>query len=99
MPGVEDDLSGIPDSYQLLQNFPNPFNPTTTIYYGLPQESSVELIIFDILGNEVLKISEEQKPAGYHKFDFDASRLNSGVYFYRINAGNYVKTMKMVLMK
>ncbi len=99
VPGVEDDLSGIPDSYQLLQNFPNPFNPTTTIYYGLPQESSVELIIFDVLGNEVLKISEEQKPAGYHKFDFDASRLNSGVYFYRINAGDYVKTMKMVLMK
>jgi len=99
VPGVEDDLSGIPDSYQLLQNFPNPFNPTTTIYYGLPQESSVELIIFDVLGNEVLNISEEQKSAGYHKFDFDASRLNSGVYFYRINAGDYVKTMKMVLMK
>lgn len=99
VPGVEDDLSGIPDSYQLLQNFPNPFNPTTTIYYGLPQESSVELIIFDVLGNEVLKISEDQKPAGYHKFDFDASRLNSGVYFYRINSGDYVKTMKMVLMK
>jgi hypothetical protein len=97
--GVEDDLSGIPDSYQLLQNFPNPFNPTTTIYYGLPQESSVELIIYDVLGNEVLKISEELQSAGYHKLDFDASALNSGVYFYRVNAGDYVKTMKMVLMK
>ena len=98
-PGVEDDLSGIPDSYQLLQNFPNPFNPTTTIYYGLPQESSVELIVYDVLGNEILKISEDQKPAGYHKFDFDASQLKSGVYFYRIDAGDFVKTMKMVLMK
>jgi hypothetical protein len=99
VPGVGNDLNGIPDSYLLLQNFPNPFNPSTTIYYGLPQENSVELIVFDVLGHEILKISEDHKPAGYHKFDFDASLLKSGVYFYRINAGDFVKTMKMVLMK
>jgi hypothetical protein len=99
VPGVENDLSGIPDSYQLLQNFPNPFNPSTTIYYGLPEESSVVLRIYDILGNEVFRHEEEQKPAGYHKSDFDASQLNSGVYFYRIEAGDFVKTMKMLLLK
>lgn len=99
LPGVEEELNGIPESYTLLQNYPNPFNPVTTIYYGLPEESSISLIVFDILGNEILKISEEQKPAGYHKFTFDASTLNSGIYFYKLEASNFVQTKKMILIK
>jgi hypothetical protein len=99
LPGVEDELSGIPNDYVLLQNYPNPFNPTTTIYYGLPQESSVKLIIYDVLGNQILKISEEQQQAGYHKVEFDASSFRSGVYFYRIEAGKFVQTRKMILIK
>jgi hypothetical protein len=99
LPGVEDVFSGIPDSYKLLQNYPNPFNPITTIYYGLPEESEVTIIIFDVLGNEVLVFSEEKQTAGYHNIKFDATDYRSGIYFYRLQAGDYLETKKMVLMK
>jgi hypothetical protein len=97
--GVEDQFNGIPDDYTLMQNYPNPFNPATTIYYALPEASSVELIIFDVLGNVIMKYAEERQPAGYHKFNFDASGFISGVYFYQLQAGDFVETKKMVLMK
>jgi len=97
--GVEDDLSGIPDDFALMQNYPNPFNPATTIYYALPEASSVELIVYDILGNEIMKFVEDQQAAGYHKINFDASGFISGIYFYQIQAGDFVETKKMVLMK
>jgi len=98
-PGVEDEFSGIPDSYKLLQNYPNPFNPSTTIYYGLPEESSLKITIYDVLGNEVMIYSEEKQSAGYHKMEFDATEYRSGIYFYRLQAGSFVETKKMVLMK
>jgi len=98
-PGVEDQFSGIPDDFALLQNYPNPFNPNTTIYYGLPEESSVELKIYDILGNQIMKYVEDQQAAGYHKINFDASGFISGIYFYQLQAGDFVETKKMILMK
>jgi len=81
-----------------MQNYPNPFNPSTTIYYALPEAGSVELVIYDVLGNELMKYSENQE-AGYHKFEFDGSDLTSGLYFYRLQAGSFLETKKMVLMK
>ncbi|MCZ6703273.1 MAG: T9SS type A sorting domain-containing protein [Ignavibacteria bacterium] len=103
---TEEIFSGIPDTYQLMQNYPNPFNPSTSIYYALPEEGSVELVIYDVLGNEILKYNEE-KVAGYHKLDFDASNYNSGVYFYRLRATDsssgleqvFTETKKMILLK
>ncbi|GAG77067.1 unnamed protein product, partial [marine sediment metagenome] len=98
-PSVEDDFNGIPDSYKLLQNFPNPFNPITKIYYGVPQSSYVELVVYDLLGNEIVKLISEEKEAGYHSVNFDASSYNSGIYFYRFKAGGFVSTKKMLLLK
>jgi len=96
---VNDILSGISTTYELFQNFPNPFNPSTTIYYALPKEGSVELKIYDILGNEIMTFNEEEQSAGYHKIEFDATRFNSGVYIYRLQAGIFVETKKMILLR
>jgi hypothetical protein len=93
------ELSNIPESYELLQNYPNPFNNSTTIYYGLPNESSTEIIIYDVLGNQLMVYNEEKQAAGYHKFKFDATEYRSGIYFYRLQADSFVETKKMVLMK
>jgi len=98
-PGVEDEFSGIPDSYKLSQNYPNPFNPVTKIYYGVPQTSYVELAIYDLLGNEIVMLISDEKEAGYHSVNFDASIYNSGIYFYSLKAGNFVETKKMILLK
>ena len=98
-PAVDEEFSGIPDSYKLLQNYPNPFNPSTTIYYGLPEESSVKITIYDVLGNKVMVYSEDKQEAGFHKIKFDATELPSGIYFYQLQAGDFVETKKMVLMK
>jgi hypothetical protein len=95
---VEELFSGIPETYELMQNFPNPFNPSTTIYYGLPEPGEVELVIYDVIGNEVQRIIED-KPAGYHKYLFNAGNYKSGVYIYRIIAEGFVDTKKMILMK
>ena len=96
----------IPDRYELFQNFPNPFNATTTIKYAIPKTVSVELKVFDILGREVNSLVNETKNAGYYEVEFDASSLASGVYFYRIKAtpiggqaGDFVQTKKMILLK
>ena len=89
-----------PYTFKLGQNFPNPFNPTTKINYEIPNDSKVKLIIYDILGREVKKIvNDELKKAGRYVVDFDGTNLASGVYFYRIEAGNFVESKKMVLIK
>jgi hypothetical protein len=75
-----------PQVYKLEQNFPNPFNPSTTIYYDLPQDSHVKIMIYDILGREVRSLVDEQESAGYQKVRFDIQGVASGVYFYRIQA-------------
>lgn len=96
--GVEDGEI-IPTEFSLAQNFPNPFNPTTNIKFGLPKESNVTLRIFNILGEEVATLVNKVMPAGFHTVNFDASRLTSGLYIYRIEADNFVQVKKMMLMK
>ncbi|MCH8033209.1 MAG: T9SS type A sorting domain-containing protein [Bacteroidetes bacterium] len=91
--------STIPDQFELKQNYPNPFNPITTIYYGLPYESSVRILIFDILGSNVMRFTKDNQPAGYHTIKFDASNLPSGIYFYQIQASGFNRTKKMILLK
>jgi hypothetical protein len=83
----------------LYPNYPNPFNSETTIHYTLPQSTFVSIIIYNILGNEVHRISEHVQIAGEKIVNFDASRLPSGIYFYRLRAGNYQETRKLVLLK
>jgi uncharacterized protein (UPF0218 family) len=98
---VEDDESGtvVPIDFTLSQNYPNPFNPNTTIKYGIPERSFVELKVYDILGNQVVKLFAEEQDAGYYETSFHASKLSSGVYFYRLQAGDFVETKKMLLLK
>ncbi len=83
----------------LLQNYPNPFNPRTIIQYNLTANSSVNLTVFDILGREIKNIVNSWQPKGMYSVEFDGSMLSSGVYFYRLETSNYVKTMKMIISK
>jgi photosystem II stability/assembly factor-like uncharacterized protein len=97
--GGIDEESLTSKEFTLSQNYPNPFNPTTRIKFSLPQVSNVELKVFNILGNEVTTLINEEKPAGSYEVEFDASLLPSGVYFYQLKAENYITTKKMILMK
>ena len=96
---IEGDDSIIPDKYSLKQNFPNPFNPTTTISYSIKEPGMVVLNVYDILGNEVATLVNEEKAAGRYTLRFDASTLASGLYFYRLQSGSFVQTRKMILLK
>ena len=97
---VEDEGSLLsPNSYNLTQNYPNPFNPTTTIKYSIPQSGNVTLKVYDILGNEVVTLLNEEKNAGVFSVTFDATGLSSGIYFYRMQAGNFIQTRKMLILK
>lgn len=89
----------IPLQFSLEQNYPNPFNPSTTIEYTIPESGFVTLKIFDILGKEVATLVNEQNDAGKHKVEFHATGLNSGVYFYKIENGNFVESKKFILLK
>ncbi len=88
-----------PSTYSLDQNFPNPFNPTTTIRYSLAHRSQVTLAVFNMLGENVATLVNEMQESGTHDARFDASGLASGVYFYRILAGDFVATRQLVVMK
>ena len=96
---VKKNLTKIPNEYTLYRNYPNPFNSTTTISYQIPKAGLVTLKIYNALGKEVATAVEEFKPAGRYEFEFDGSALPSGVYFYRIVAGNYTSVKKMILLK
>jgi hypothetical protein len=89
----------IPDAFALEQNYPNPFNPSTKINFSLAVDSKVSLKVFDVLGQEVATLINSNLLAGSHNVDFSAANINSGVYFYRLQAGSFVETKKMVLMK
>jgi len=85
--------------FKLGQNYPNPFNPSTTIKYQISQNEFVSLKVFDILGNEVAELVNEEKPSGNYEVGFNASRLTSGVYFYTLTSANFNKTKKMILLR
>jgi hypothetical protein len=89
----------IPDEYALHQNFPNPFNPESKIYFDLPEPASVEIIIYDIRGKEISRPVDEYKPAGRYHITFDGSELPSGVYFYSIRTEKFNEVRKMLLLK
>ena len=91
--------TNIANSYKLSQNYPNPFNPTTSINYSISKSGLVTLKVYDILGKEVMTLVNEVKNAGNHEINFNASSLSSGVYFYRIESGNFIDTKKMFLLK
>jgi hypothetical protein len=89
----------IPTIFELVQNYPNPFNPTTKIKYRLPTSSKVTLKIYNVLGNEVITLLDDEKEAGTYEFIFNAGDYSSGVYIYSLQAGSFVETKKMVLLK
>jgi len=89
----------IPDDFLLSQNYPNPFNPSTVITYQLPVSSGVTLKVYDVLGNEVATLVDEEKSAGSYEVNFNASILSSGIYFYKLQAGSFSETKKLILLK
>ena len=91
----------LPTEFILNQNYPNPFNPSTIISYELPNASKVIIKVYDIIGNEVATLVNEEKPAGVYnvKFRTRSSELSSGIYFYKLTAGDFIQTKKMILMK
>ena len=95
---VEDEET-IPIIFKLEQNYPNPFNPSTIIKFAVPERSNVVIKIYDIIGNEVLTLVNEEMDAGWYKKDFNANGLASGVYLYRMQAGSYRNIKKMILLK
>ena len=107
---VDDEEPNTPYSVALEQNYPNPFNPTTKIIFTIPPQQNpllggdyrgglTTLKVYDVLGNEVATLVNEEKSAGSYELEFDGSDLISGIYFYRFQAGDFVETKKMVLMK
>jgi hypothetical protein len=97
--GVEEMVSGLPLNYRLEQNFPNPFNPTTTINYSIPKTSFVTLKVYNVLGNEVMSVVNEQQTANNYTYTLDFSKLSSGAYYYTLRAGDYSATKKLMLVK
>jgi hypothetical protein len=98
--GVEEkNNSFLPLTWSLSQNYPNPFNPTTTIKYQIPKASFVSLKIYDINGREVEELINEQQNTGHYEVQFNAGNLSSGVYFYRLQAGSFMETKKLILLK
>ncbi|MGE5436306.1 MAG: T9SS type A sorting domain-containing protein [Syntrophothermus sp.] len=93
------DENKIVNNFTLSQNYPNPFNPTTTIKYSIPKQNYVSLKVYDLLGNEVAQLVNEEKPAGKYEVSFNASGLSSGVYFYKINSGEFSQVKKLLLLK
>ncbi|MBN1637658.1 MAG: CotH kinase family protein, partial [Ignavibacteriales bacterium] len=91
-----DSYEVLPSEFKLEQNYPNPFNPSTVISYQLPVSSLVQIKVYNVLGQEIAKLVNEEKPAGTHHVELNASNLSSGIYFYRIEAGKFVETKKMV---
>jgi len=98
---VKENSDLLPTNYELMQNFPNPFNPSTRIDYQVPNSGNVTLKVYDILGNEISTIVNEFKQAGNYSVEFgtDNSKLSSGVYFYTLRTGNYFQTKKMIYLK
>ncbi|HOV24260.1 MAG TPA: T9SS type A sorting domain-containing protein, partial [Candidatus Marinimicrobia bacterium] len=98
--GLEEAIAAqLPKVYALKQNYPNPFNPTTNIRFDLPKDSDVSLVVYDLMGREVAKLVNGPMNAGYYTINFNAANLPSGVYIYRLKAGDFVNTKKLMLLK
>jgi hypothetical protein len=96
---VNENKTSLPNQYELKQNYPNPFNPTTIIGWQSPVSSQQTLKIYDVLGSKITTLIDEYKPAGSYEIEFNAVNLPSGIYFYRIQAGSFIETKKMILLK
>ncbi len=96
---VQNSSLGLPEKFELSQNYPNPFNPSTKIRFAIPQASNVSLKIFDVLGKEVMTLVNGQRQAGYYDAEFNGANLASGMYFYKLEAGSFVETKRMMLIK
>jgi hypothetical protein len=97
--GVAEEKSTLANSFTIEQNYPNPFNPSTTIRYGLPQRTNVTLSVFNTLGQQIAILVNGPQEAGYHDAKFDGRNLASGVYYYRLQAGSYVQTKQLLLLR
>ncbi len=97
--GVDDDQSVVPNNFVVYQNYPNPFNPSTMIKFGLPEDAQVTVEVFNIVGEKISTLVNGNLKKGYHQVTFDASGLQSGVYFYKISAGKFSAVKKMLLIK
>lgn len=97
--GVDDKKANIPDEFSLMQNYPNPFNNATSICYNLPQDCHVSLKVYDLLGRCIGAIVDEPQQTGYHQAVWNAGGVSSGIYFYRLQAGEYSEAKKMLLLK
>ena len=89
----------LPTHFNLEQNYPNPFNPSTTISFNLPAKSFVSLKVFDLIGREVATIVSEEMSAGHYTKQWNAAKISSGIYFYRLQAGSFTESKKFVLLK
>jgi len=96
---TENEKENIPEQYYLYQNFPNPFNPVTTIKYDVPKQGNIELIIYDILGRKVKTLVNQTQQAGRYEVVWNASNVASGIYIYQIRTTDFVDTKKMILLK
>jgi hypothetical protein len=97
--GVEEESNGMPDNYRLEQNYPNPFNPSTTIKFSIPEKSTVQLTVYNQIGELIQTLVNEDKFAGTYEIEFNGQNMASGVYFYQIKANNFVSTKKLVFLK
>jgi hypothetical protein len=95
----EDFLSISPSRFRLMQNYPNPFNPSTTIQFSVPRSGVVSLTVCDLLGREVAVLVDGERPAGTYTFLWDATAMASGVYFYRLQAGEFMDVKKLLLLR
>jgi hypothetical protein len=99
LPVKEKDILPLVYSYSLSQNYPNPFNPSTRIQYSVPSTQHVTLKVFDVLGREVSTLVDEVKPAGMYRVTWDVRGYASGMYLYRLVAGTFVETKKLLVLK
>jgi len=95
----ENQSNSIPEQFHLFQNFPNPFNPNTKIKYSIPERSFISLKVYDVLGNKIATLVDEEKPSGFYVVEFNSESLPSGIYFYQLKTENFVESKKMILLK
>jgi hypothetical protein len=98
-PNAVDDQTNSLKEFKLLQNYPNPFNPSTTISYNIAMRANVSLKIYNITGKEIATLVNGEKEPGSYRVNFNAEKLSSGIYFYKISAGNFTSVRKMILIK